>query len=112
MTILCRLDKIEDGKGRAFTVEVDGAAHNIFVVRKGSLAYGYRNICPHAARRLDHWVEDEFTNPTGEYIQCSSHDARFRIEDGVCFNGPIPGESLKPVPVSVDDDGHVILSPF
>lgn len=112
MTILCRLDDIEDGKGRGFTVEVHGIPRDIFVVRKGSSAYGYRNVCPHAARRLDHWDEDEFTDPTGEYIQCSSHDARFRIEDGVCFAGPTRGKSLKPVPVHIDDDGRVILTPF
>jgi nitrite reductase/ring-hydroxylating ferredoxin subunit len=109
MTVLCRLDEIEDGRGRGFTVEDEGAPRDIFVVRKGASAYGYRNVCPHAARRLDEWDEDEFTNPTGEYIQCTSHDARFRIEDGLCFAGPTRGKKLKPIEVRVDDEGRVIL---
>ncbi len=107
-TILCRLDEIEDRKGRGFYVEVDGVQRNIFVVRKGSSAYAYRNRCPHTARRID-CDPDEFTDPTGEYILCANHDARFRIEDGVCFAGPCLGEALKPVPIHVDADGRVML---
>ena len=110
MTILCHLDEIEDGKGRGFTVEVEGVPREIFIVRKGTSAYGYRNVCPHAARRLDHWTPDEFTTPAGDYIQCSSHDARFRIEDGLCIAGPTRGEQLKPISIDIDGDGRVILA--
>jgi len=106
---LCRLDEIDDGKGRGFNIEIDGIRRNIFVVRKGSAAYGYRNICPHAARRID-WDPDDFTDPTGEYILCSNHDARFRIEDGVCFAGPCRGQRLNPVSVRVDVNGFVVLA--
>jgi nitrite reductase/ring-hydroxylating ferredoxin subunit len=110
MTILCRLDEIDDGKGRGFTVEAGGVPREIFIVRKGTSVYGYRNVCPHAARRLDHWEPDEFTTPTGDYIQCTSHDARFQIEDGLCIAGPTRGKRLKPISVHIDDDGCVILA--
>ena len=109
MSALCRLEEIEDGTGRGFTVELDGIRRDIFVVRKGSSVFGYRNLCPHAARRLD-WPEDEFTIEKAEYIVCTNHDARFRIEDGVCFAGPCRGQKLKPVPVRVGDDGCVTLA--
>ncbi len=108
--ILCPLDDIQDGQGRNFTVKAEGALRDIFVVRKGASVFGYRNVCPHAARRLDHWEPDEFTTPSGDYIQCSSHDSRFQIEDGLCIAVPCRGKRLKPVSVQIDDQGRIVLA--
>jgi nitrite reductase/ring-hydroxylating ferredoxin subunit len=44
---------------------------------------------------------------TGEYILCLNHDARFRVEDGVCIGGPCLGQRLKPVTVRVNGNGYV-----
>ena len=106
MTDLCRLAEIEDGQGRGFTVQVEGGRSNIVVVRKGPAVFGYRNMCPHTGRSLDYFP-DQFMDKTGAYILCLNHDARFRVEDGVCFAGPCLGQRLKPVTVRVNGDGYV-----
>lgn len=95
--VLCRLEDIPDGEGRGF--EVDGG-EDILVVRRGDKAFGYLNVCPHAASPLD-WVENQFMNLDKSHILCATHGAEFRIEDGFCVLGPCRGKSLSPVAVSV-----------
>jgi len=101
--VLCRLEDIPDGEGRGF--EVDGG-EDILVVRRGDKAYGYLNVCPHAASPLD-WVENQFMNMDKSHILCATHGAEFRIEDGFCVLGPCRGRSLTPVAITVQG-GEVI----
>lgn len=107
MQRLCALDEIEENAGRGFTVELGGQSVAILVVRRQGRAYGYRNTCPHRGTTLD-WMPDRFMDPEREYLQCSTHDARFRVEDGFCVAGPCRGDSLTPVPLAVED-GQVLL---
>ena len=37
-------------------------------------------------------------------ILCATHGALFRIEDGHCLSGPCVGESLTPLPVSIEGE--------
>jgi nitrite reductase/ring-hydroxylating ferredoxin subunit len=66
-----------------------------------SRVVAYRNSCPHTGGPLD-WVPDQFLNLDGDLIQCATHDALFRIEDGVCVKGPCVGRSLTAVPVVIE----------
>jgi len=54
------------------------------------------------------WVPDQFLDLTGDYIQCATHDALFRIADGVCVYGPSAGDRLTPLPTAVEA-GEVVL---
>lgn len=65
--------------------------------------YGYLNACPHTGGPLD-WVPGRFLNAEGDLIQCSTHGALFRIEDGFCVAGPCAGASLTPVSLKIQDD--------
>jgi len=96
--------KIPDG---AYTKE-------IFVVFKNDDYFVYGNSCPHTGSPLD-WMPDQFLNLDKTLIQCATHNALFRIEDGYCVSGPCTGQSLQPIPVKVldgvvvieiDEDGH------
>jgi nitrite reductase/ring-hydroxylating ferredoxin subunit len=88
-------------------VERDGGHLSLFVVRKKGRIYAYENDCPHQRVPLN-WLPDEFLDAEQAAIECSTHRARFRIEDGYCTVGPCVGRSLTPVPVAVKE-GEVIL---
>ncbi len=106
--VLCRLDDIEDGQAKGFTLGQGLAAREIFVVRQGARALGYVNSCPHLGTPLD-WQGDRFIALDSGLLMCATHGALFQIADGFCVDGPCVGESLEPVPVVVDGDGRVRL---
>lgn len=109
-SVLCDLAAIPDGRGRGFElVAGDGGVRAVFVIRRGRAVHGYLNVCPHAGTPLD-FQPDTFVTPDGGAIQCSTHGARFAIEDGRCLAGPCRGMGLTPVPVACDADGRVRLA--
>jgi nitrite reductase/ring-hydroxylating ferredoxin subunit len=77
------------------------------LVRRGDQVFGYRNACPHTGAPLD-WQPDRFLDAGGELIQCATHGALFRIDDGACLWGPCAGQSLTPLSLVVRE-GMVLL---
>ncbi len=106
--VLCRLDDIEDGQAKGFTLGQGLEAREIFVVREGARAFGYVNSCPHLGTPLD-WQGDRFISLDSGLPMCATHGALFEIADGFCVDGPCVGKSLEPAPVVVDGDGRVRL---
>ena len=107
-TVLCRLEEIEDGEGRGFTLGEGAEAVDVVVVREGTRVYGYVNSCPHTGTPLD-WTPDQFMSEDGGHILCATHGALFRIEDGHCLAGPCIGDSLTAASVALDGEGRVVL---
>lgn len=107
MRVLCKLDDLEDDAAKGFEVSLQNETVRIFVVRRAGQVYGYRNVCPHRGTTLD-WLPDQFMDPERQYLQCATHDARFRVEDGYCVAGPCVGKRLTAVSVAVQD-GNVCL---
>jgi nitrite reductase/ring-hydroxylating ferredoxin subunit len=105
--VLCRLDEIPDGGARGFAA-APGAFTGLFAVRRGARVWVYVNSCPHLGVPLDP-VPDRFLDRRGENIVCSTHGARFRIEDGFCTAGPCYGQSLEAVPVRIDAEGRILV---
>jgi nitrite reductase/ring-hydroxylating ferredoxin subunit len=68
----------------------------------------YKNECRHLPMRLDDREPRDFWDPTGVYLVCNSHGARYRQEDGLCISGPCEGSHLRPLPIVVED-GAVYL---
>ena len=98
---LCRLEDLADPGARGFSLRLpDGVIADIFVVRRGTECFAYRNHCPHTGSPLD-WQPDQFLNLERTLIQCATHLAVFRIEDGRCVAGPCAGQALTPVPLDV-----------
>lgn len=97
MSVLCALSDIADPGGKGFVL-ADG--RRIFVIRRGASVYGYVNSCPHQGVPLD-WRPDVFLSVDRSVIQCATHGAQFRIEDGECLAGPCLGSALRAVPVAV-----------
>jgi nitrite reductase/ring-hydroxylating ferredoxin subunit len=104
---ICALDDIPNRRARGFQLlrRDDGElpkAWSIFVVRWGSQAFGYVNVCPHHGVNLD-WERNQFLDPSGLRIMCGKHGALFEIGTGRCVDGPCRGQSLEPIAVSVID---------
>lgn len=91
---ICDLQDIPDGSAKGFCVETAGGEREILIVRKQGRIHGYLNRCPHTGVNLE-WKPDHFLDNSGQLIQCSTHGARFRIEDGYCIHGPCRGDSLQ-----------------
>jgi nitrite reductase/ring-hydroxylating ferredoxin subunit len=112
---VCRLEEIPDGGSRGFTLRLADGPHEIFLVRSVDRVYAYQNRCPHTGAPLD-WVPDRFLSLDGRHIQCATHAALFRIEDGACLAGPCNGQGLASVPVNISggvvrvDPGRAILA--
>ncbi len=105
---LCRLDDIADPGSRGCTLQTAQGAQDVFVVRRGIEVYAYSNNCPHTGSPLD-WLPDQFLSLDKTLIQCATHMALFRIEDGYCVSGPCAGRALTPLAVTVQD-GWVVMA--
>lgn len=99
---LCRIADLGDPDTRGFTLRTLNGLQDIFIVRRGAAVHAYRNHCPHTGSPLD-WQPDQFLNLERTLIQCATHLALFRIEDGHCIAGPCAGQALTPVAVAVSD---------
>ena len=100
---LCRLQDLTQQKSRGFTVPTGKGELQVLVIRHAGEIYGYLNRCPHTGVSLD-WMPDQFLDQTGEFIQCSTHGAQFRIADGLCVYGPCSGDALTPVTLLIQQD--------
>lgn len=101
-TALCRIDDIEDGGALVLTFGEGRSRCEIFIQRRGGAVFAYENSCPHARHPLD-WSPGRFLDATGALLQCASHGAQFRIEDGFCVAGPCKGRYLRPVTILLDE---------
>jgi len=105
---ICSLADLPEGSSRGFSIQTGAAYEDIFLVHKNGRVSAYLNSCPHTGGPLD-WVADKFLNLDGDLIQCATHDALFRIEDGVCVAGPCAGRSLTPLRVEVCNDDVLLV---
>lgn len=110
--VICHVGDIgEAGKGLSLRHMVkDDPARilELFLVTDGGHVHGYLNICPHQGTPLD-LKPDVFLDIERKFIQCTTHMARFQKHDGLCVAGPCIGSKLMKLPITVDDDGAVLL---
>jgi len=104
---LCDFDELPDPGARDFTIATKTHPLDIFIVRKGRHIYAYLNSCPHRHVNLN-WKPGAFHDHTGAYLQCTFHGATFRIEDGLCVQGPCIRQSLQALHIH-NDNGKLSL---
>ncbi len=92
MLKLCDLNDLTDNRAKGFQLE----GQKLFAVKKDAHIYLYRNLCPHLNVSLE-WDKDQFLDDENAFIQCATHGALFRIENGQCIQGPCLGETLETV---------------
>lgn len=90
-------------------IQLENRKHSIACVKMNDKIKAYENNCPHADVPLDSLYKIEI-DPRALTLKCSVHNAFFRVEDGYCVAGPCEKQSLKPVPIVVDDQGWVYLT--
>ncbi len=88
------------GGSKGFHTETSDERLLYLAVRRGNEVFVYRNACPHTGMPLD-FQPGRFLTADGALIQCSTHGAKFRIEDGVCVSGPCMGDRLTPVSTEI-----------
>lgn len=104
MHFICKINEIEEGAAKAFSVN----DLSIFAVKKAGEIYVYLNQCPHLSVELE-WQEDQFLDPDGTLIQCSTHGALFLIESGQCISGPCAGDKLTQLTIHVNNDDVFLI---
>ena len=100
--VLCTLDQLEDPGSRGVELS-DGMASepmSILGVRMDGRVFAYQNRCTHTGVGLE-WLPHQFLDTENRFIQCATHGALFRPEDGYCVRGPCAGDSLLGLPVRV-----------
>src|SRR5262249_25294076 len=100
--VLCRADEIAEGQARSIIVGAGSERRDIIVVRRGGRVFAYENSCPHQAMPLETFP-DKFLNEDGSLFVCSTHGARFRVEDGFCISGPCEGKALRALAVAIQN---------
>ena len=99
MTPLFAITELEEGTSKGLEVN----NRYLFAVKKDDQIFLYWNNCPHLGTPLE-WEEDRFLDADGALIQCSTHGALFRIEDGHCLVGPCQGKNLQAIPFVIEQD--------
>lgn len=98
MISVLAIDDLEEGTSRGLEIN----NRYLFAVKKDEQIYLYWNRCPHLGTPLE-WEEDRFLDADGALIQCSTHGALFKIEDGQCLIGPCRGKYLQAVPFRIEN---------
>lgn len=99
--VICKLADLKEKDAKGYSVVLDdGGEIPLVVVRRGNEVFVYRNRCPHTGVNLE-WQPDQFFDLSEAFLQCATHGALFRPEDGYCLRGPCAGDSLKSLPVRV-----------
>jgi nitrite reductase/ring-hydroxylating ferredoxin subunit len=106
--VLCRAEEVDEGQARGFLIGEGAARRDVILVRRDGVLHAYANACPHQGTPLETFP-DRFLDQDGRLLVCSTHGARFRVEDGYCVSGPCVGKSLMAIPVTVGDDGVIAI---
>jgi nitrite reductase/ring-hydroxylating ferredoxin subunit len=88
-----KFPSVDVPEGEARGVTLSDGVEAVAVRRHGAL-HAYVNRCPHQGTPLETFP-DKFLNSDGSLLICSTHGARFRVEDGLCVSGPCKGERLQ-----------------
>ena len=85
---LCLLSDLEEMQAIELTIE----ERQLFAIRQDNQLFAYWNSCPHMGIPLN-WRPEKFLDLDGVFLQCSSHGALFKIDDGQCVGGPCIGDT-------------------
>ncbi len=106
-TELCAVADIPDSGSNGFFVDTADGRLLYMAIRRGPKVFVYVNSCPHTGMPLD-FQPGRFLNADGTLIQCSTHGAEFRIDDGYCVSGPCEGDHLTAVETEIRGDRVLI----
>ncbi|APW41818.1 Rieske (2Fe-2S) protein [Rhodoferax saidenbachensis] len=104
-TLLGLRDTLVDGAACMHTVQT----FKLLLLRSGPEVKAYVNRCAHfgvpLAEKQQHLIYTPHTS-----VSCNVHYAQYRWSDGLCTSGDCEGESLLPIPLEVDAQGHIRIA--
>ena len=103
---LCLLAELNATGAKSISRESD--KDGLLLVLVGDGVRAYISHCPHLGVPLE-TIPDHVLDESREFLVCSTHGARFTVEDGLCVRGPCRDQSLEQVAVTVKD-GAVYLA--
>jgi nitrite reductase/ring-hydroxylating ferredoxin subunit len=101
--LVCKLDDLKESSCHGWDGVIDESPIQCFLIYHQNKVYSYLNRCPHTGVNLD-WVPHQFLDSNDEFIQCATHGALFRIENGHCLHGPCIGEHLQVIENEIIED--------
>jgi nitrite reductase/ring-hydroxylating ferredoxin subunit len=106
MTFLCNADDIQENTTKGYEL----LGFSLFIVREKKEFYIYKNLCPHAGTQLN-WLPDVFLTNDKSLIQCATHGALFKKENGICIGGPCQGQHLSAIVFKIDHNKIFVSIP-
>lgn len=103
MQFLCHTTDLDNSDAKSLTIAFNDREIDIFVIRNRRGIFAYLDVCPHAGTPLE-WQADRFFEESGRYILCATHGAHFEVHNGLCISGPCLGESLKRLPLKIENE--------
>ena len=100
-------DAIAPGEAQEFSIDAAEGPLELFVVNDNGNFHAYKNQCPHTGVNLN-WQPNQFMDIDNRFIQCSTHGALFRIQDGYCVRGPCAGASLASLSLKTEH-GNILV---
>ena len=104
-------DALAPGQVRpvALPRERDGRPREALLLRDhGGELRAYLNRCQHLPIPIDGGAR-RFLSKDGQHLQCGTHGARYRLEDGYCIDGPCAGQSLQPIALEMEGDAIYLV---
>lgn len=111
-TVLAQLGNLPDGQPTLVALDTGGGADQPFrllLLRSGAQVSAYVNRCAHFGVPLAAKQEQLIYQPHTR-ITCNVHYAHYRWADGSCESGECEGESLVPVPLSIQPSGDICIA--
>ncbi len=99
---LIKTSSLVSYSAKEFSIESGAVPVNIFLININNNFFAYENRCPHTGVTLN-WQPDQFFDIENHFIQCSTHGALFRFDDGYCVRGPCAGAKLGSYPLKIED---------
>ena len=103
---LANLKQLSNAK--TLVVDAESGRKSVVLIKFEDTVKAYENNCPHQNVPLNEAYKID-VNPFEKTIKCSVHDAFFKIEDGLCIDGPCWNESLATVDINIEENGDIYL---
>jgi nitrite reductase/ring-hydroxylating ferredoxin subunit len=108
-TRLAGLEDLPEGAVVGFSFGKGKDAFRILVIREGRRVNAFVNKCPHYGVPLNNEARSFYVLP-GAKVMCMVHCAVFSLESGECVDGPVRGDHLTRIDVTVESDGAVVVA--
>ena len=108
-TRLTGLDELPEGTVVGFSSGKGKDAFRILAIRDGQRVNAFVNKCPHYGVPLNNEAHSFYVLPENR-VMCMVHCAVFSLESGECVDGPVKGDHLTRIDVTVESDGAVVVA--